>query len=124
MDAYRAESAAIMEILRSVTSIIEKVSVDEAYLDLSSSFGDFPEVDAALEAAASVAQELKRRIVSERNLTASIGVAANKFLAKLGSDFQKPNGLTLIRERDKVEFLRPLSVRSIHGVGPVTAAGA
>ena len=121
MEAYRAESAAIMEILRSVTPIIEKVSVDEAYLDLSASFGDFPEVDAALEAAAPVAQEIKRRIASERSLTASIGVASNKFLAKLGSDFQKPNGLTLIRERDKVEFLRPLSVRSIHGVGPVTA---
>jgi len=121
MEAYRAESAAIMEILRAVTPVIEKVSVDEAYLDLSASFQDFHEPDAALEAAVPVAREIKRRISSERGLTASIGVAANKFLAKLGSDFQKPNGLTLIRERDKVEFLRPLSVRSIHGVGPVTA---
>ena len=121
MDAYRAESAAIMEILRSVTPIIEKVSVDEAYLDLSASFGHCPDADAALEAALPVARDIRRRIATERNLTASIGVGPNKFLAKLGSDFQKPDGLTLIRERDKVEFLKPLSVRSIHGVGPVTA---
>ena len=121
MDAYRAESVEIMEILRAVTPVIEKVSVDEAYLDLSASFHDHTDPDAALEAAMPVAREIKRRIAAERGLTASIGVASNKFLAKLGSDFQKPDGLTLIRERDKVEFLRPLSVRSIHGVGPVTA---
>jgi len=121
MDAYRAESAAIMEILSSVTPIIEKVSVDEAYLDVSAAFESAAGDDAALEAALPVAQEIKRRIARERNLTASIGVAANKFLAKLGSDFRKPDGLMLIRERDKMEFLRPMSVRSIHGVGPVTA---
>ncbi|MEO6786863.1 MAG: DNA polymerase IV [Chthoniobacteraceae bacterium] len=121
MDAYRAESAAIMEILRSVTPVIEKVSVDEAYLDLSAAFQNYGDADAALESAVPVAREIKRRISSERHLTASIGVGPNKFLAKLGSDFQKPDGLTLIRERDKLEFLKPLSVRSVHGVGPVTA---
>ncbi len=121
MEAYRAESAAIMEILRSVTPVIEKVSVDEAYLDVSAAFQEHADPDAALEAAVPVAREIKRRIAAERSLTASIGVAANKFLAKLGSDFQKPDGLTLIRESDKVDFLKPLSVRSIHGVGPVTA---
>jgi len=120
MAAYRAESAAIMEILRRVTPTIERVSVDEAYLDLSAAF-DEGDQDRALEAALPAAQEIRRRIASERNLTASIGVASNKFLAKLGSDFQKPDGLTLIRDQDKVEFLKPLSVRSIHGVGPVTA---
>jgi DNA polymerase-4 len=121
MEAYRAESAAIMEILRSVTPTIEKVSVDEAYLDLSAALENVEDGDTALEAALSVALAIKRQIATERNLTASIGIASNKFLAKLGSDFQKPNGLTLIRDRDKVEFLKPLSVRSIHGVGPVTA---
>lgn len=121
MEAYRAESAAIMEILRAVTPIIEKVSVDEAYLDLSASVPPGDDPDAALEAAVPLAREIKQRIARERHLTASIGVGANKFLAKLGSDFQKPDGLTLIRERDKVEFLKPLSVRAIHGVGPVTA---
>ncbi len=95
--------------------------MDEAYLDVSASFQDFDDPDSALAAAVPVAREIKRRIAAERRLTASIGVGANKFLAKLGSDFQKPDGLTLIREREKVAFLQPLSVRSIHGVGPVTA---
>jgi DNA polymerase IV len=121
MDAYRAESAAIMEILREMSPVIEKVSVDEAYLDLSASFQDHTDPDTALEAAMPMARAIKQRIAGERGLTASIGVASNKFLAKLGSDFQKPDGLTLIREREKVAFLQPLSVRSIHGVGPVTA---
>lgn len=121
MDVYRAESAFVMEILRSFTPVIEKVSVDEAYLDLSASSGQPDDPDAALEAAVPFAREIKERIAAERGLTASIGIAANKFLAKLGSDFQKPDGLTLIRERDKVSFLKTLPVRSIHGVGPVTA---
>lgn len=121
MEAYRVESAAIMEILRTFTPVIEKVSVDEAYLDLTASFENYGDQDEAIEAAVPVAQEIKRRIASRRHLTASVGIGSNKFLAKLGSDFQKPDGLTLIRERDKVEFLKPLSVRSIHGVGPVTA---
>src|SRR5207302_10374108 len=78
------------------------------------------EIDDALFAAVPIARELKHRIFSERGLTASIGIASNKLLAKLASDFQKPNGLTLIPERDKVQFLRPLPVRAIHGVGKVT----
>jgi len=121
MDAYRAESAAIMAILHATTTAVEKVSVDEAYLDLSEAFSACAGEDEALFAAVPLAKKLKQRIFTERRLTASIGVAGNKFLAKLGSDFQKPDGLTLIPERDKAAFLRPLSVRSIHGVGPVTA---
>src|SRR5277367_5736818 len=73
MDAYRAESEIIMEILRSVTPVIEKVSVDEAYLDVSASFAGEADTDSALEAAVPVARELKRRIAGERQLTASIG---------------------------------------------------
>jgi len=121
MEVYRAESALIMDILRTTTTLLEKVSVDEAYLDLSESFAESPDADAALFAAVPVARELKQRIQRERRLSASIGIGSNKFLAKLGSDFQKPDGLTLIPERDKAAFLRPLPVRSIHGVGPVTA---
>jgi DNA polymerase-4 len=67
-----------------------------------------------------LAREIKRRIFTERRLTATIGVAANKLLAKLASDFQKPDGLTLVPERDKVQFLRPMPVRAIHGVGKAT----
>jgi len=76
--------------------------------------------DELLYAAVPLAKELKNQITSERGLTASIGIASNKFLAKLASDFQKPNGLTLIPERDKVAFLQPLPVRAIPGVGRVT----
>lgn len=122
MDAYRAESAHIMEVVRTFTARVEKVSVDEAYLDVSESFADRADPDSALVAAVPLARSLKQRIRDERALTASIGIGANKFLAKLGSDFQKPDGLTLIPERDKALFLRPLPVRVIHGVGPVTAA--
>src|SRR5438132_7058430 len=78
------------------------------------------QTDDVLYHAVPLARELKRKIFSQCGLTASIGIAANKLLAKLASDFNKPNGLTLIPERDKVAFLRPLSIRSIHGVGKVT----
>jgi DNA polymerase-4 len=110
-----------MEILQTFSPVVEKISVDEACMDLSASFENLDDQDAALEAAMPIAREIKRRIREERQLMASIGVSANKFLAKLGSDFQKPDGLTLIPVRSKVEFLRPLSIRAIHGVGPVTA---
>lgn len=116
IDAYRAESGRIMNILRNFDLDIERVSVDEAYLQPRN-----PEIH-TLDQAYELARHIKNRIYQERQLTSSIGVSINKFLAKLGSDFQKPNGLTLIREEDKVAFLRPLSVRSIHGVGPVTAS--
>jgi DNA polymerase-4 len=119
MDAYRAESIAITEILRCVTPVIERVSVDEAYLDLSDHFRDHDDTNDGLEAAVPVAREIKRRITAERNLTASFGVAANKFLAKLGSDFQKPDGLTLIRAGCRAEpallrvVAQPLFMRSV-----------
>lgn len=114
MDVYRAESALIMEILHTFDLDVERVSVDEAYLQ--------PRQPSNLDAAAQLAAKIKERILNERHLTASMGVSTNKFLAKLGSDFQKPNGLTVIRDSEKIAFLRPLSIRSIHGVGPVTAA--
>ena len=127
MDAYRAESHAIMAIFESFTSLIQQVSVDEAYLDLSEHVQSKQNTltpwnpDDALSAALPLARAIKKCILDERGLTASIGVATNKFLAKIGSDFQKPDGLTVIPEANKIAFLRPLSVRAIHGVGPVTA---
>lgn len=110
MEVYRAESGHIMEILRSFTPLVERVSVDEAYLDVSGAADPV-----------AVAREIKRRISEERRLTASVGVSGNKFLAKLGSDFQKPDGLTVIPEEGKEAFLKPLPIMVIHGVGPVTA---
>jgi DNA polymerase-4 len=120
MQVYREESALIMAILRDATPAVEQVSVDEAYLDMSAEF-PVGEIDDALAASVALAEKIKARIAEERALTASIGIGSNKFLAKLGSDFNKPNGLTLIPEREKTQFLRPLSIRTIHGVGPVTA---
>ncbi len=119
MDHYRRESAEIMRLIALPGVMVEQVSVDEAYLDFSP-LCQQAEADASLSSALPLAGDLKQKIFSERGLTASIGVAANKLLAKLASDFQKPNGLTLIAERDKVAFLRPLEIRSLHGVGKVT----
>ncbi|HTD64997.1 MAG TPA: DNA polymerase IV [Candidatus Limnocylindria bacterium] len=119
MEAYREESHAIISIVRESGALIEHVSVDEAYLDFSPQF-QRDTADESLATALPTARELKQKIFTQRQLTASIGVAANKFLAKLGSDFQKPDGLTLISEGDKISFLRPMPVRAIHGVGQVT----
>jgi DNA polymerase-4 len=119
MDAYKDESRAIMRLVAEIGARIEQVSIDEAYLDLSAAFQRSTH-DESLLSALPAARSLKHRIAAERKLTTSIGIAGNKMLAKLASDFQKPNGLTLIPERDKVEFLRPMAVRAIHGVGRVT----
>ena len=119
---YREESRAIMAIIAKTGAAMEPMSIDEAYLDLSEPLqaGDYADPDEALRSGVPIARELKKLIRDQRQLTASIGIAANKFLAKIASDFQKPDGLTLITERDKVQFLRPMPVRSIHGVGKVT----
>jgi DNA polymerase IV len=117
MSHYREESAKIMEIVAGTGATVEQVSIDEAYLELPPGDDD---QDAALYRVVPVARELKGDIAYERGLTASIGIASNKLLAKLASDFRKPNGLTLIPDRDKVLFLRPLSIRTLHGVGKVT----
>jgi DNA polymerase-4 len=120
MEVYREESHRIREILERTGAIIEPMSIDEAYLDLSSTFSNASGREQLYEAVP-LAYELKRSISSERRLTASIGIASNKLLAKLASDFQKPNGLTLIPDRDRVLFLRPMKVGVLFGVGPVTA---
>ena len=119
MDAYREESDRIMEIIASTGAIVEQMSVDEAYLDVTA-ICQAEDADASLRQAVPLARELKAQIRSERKLTATIGIAANKLLAKIASDHQKPDGLTLIPEREKVQFLRPLPVRAIYGVGKVT----
>lgn len=115
---YSEESKKIMAIVAETNAVIEQVSIDEAYLDFSASISG--DGDEALYNAVPVAKQLKARIREARQLNTSIGIASNKLLAKLGSDFNKPDGLTLIPDRDKVLFLRPLPVRAIHGVGSVT----
>src|SRR5437660_8988382 len=123
MDKYKAESMRIMDILSQTGAEIEPMSIDEAYLEMTQvlSASSTTPLDAeSLYAAVPIAREIKRKIFSERQLTATIGIATNKLLAKLASDFKKPDGLTLVPERDKVEFLKPLPVRALHGVGRVT----
>jgi len=119
MDAYREESHRIMEIIASTGAIVEQMSVDEAYIDVSG-ICQAETADASLLLALPLARELKQRILSERQLTATIGIASNKLLAKIASDHQKPDGLTVITDEEKVSFLRPLPVRTLYGVGKVT----
>lgn len=120
MDHYRAESQQIMNILVESGAPVEQTSIDEAYLDVSAQFHAHDH-DASLKAAVHLAKHLKKRIFQDCNLTATVGIGSNKLLAKLASDFQKPDGLTLILESQKVNILRPLRVEKIYGVGPVTA---
>jgi DNA polymerase-4 len=120
MDHYRAESQQIMAILANSGADVERTSIDEAYLDCSGIVASTADPDLALQSAMPIARGLKERIRSERNLTATVGIGSNKLLAKIASDFKKPDGLTLISERDKAAFLRPISVRAIPGVGRVT----
>src|SRR5262249_6352633 len=97
MERYREESRRVMQIVEQSGALIEQVSVDEAYLDFSS-FCQAATADESLCLALTVGRQLKERIRAERQLTASIGIAVNKLLAKLASDHQKPDGLTMIGE--------------------------
>jgi DNA polymerase-4 len=119
MERYKEESREIMRIVSATGAIVEQMSIDEAYIDFSA-ICQAEDADASLLRALPHAQGLKERILTERKLTATIGVAANKLLSKIASDHHKPDGLTLISETDKAQFLRPLSVRSLYGVGKVT----
>lgn len=123
MDAYRTESQEVMAIVRELAGDrIQQMSVDEAYIEVAFDGPCESPPDERLEAALPLARRLKAEIMARRHLSASVGVAPNKLLAKLASDYQKPDGLTVIREGEKVAFLRPLKVESLHGVGHVTAA--
>jgi len=119
MDHYREESRQIMQIVAQTGAVVEQMSIDEAYVDMSA-LCQAEDADASLLLAVPMARDLKDRIKAERRLTATVGVAANKLLAKIASDHQKPDGLTLIPEKEKVQFLRPLPVRALYGVGQVT----
>lgn len=119
MDHYREESRRIMEIVAQTGAVVEPMSIDEAYLDMSGSC-QAETLDSSLQMAVPLGQALKQRIWTERQLTATIGIASNKLLAKIASDHQKPDGLTVITNEQKVRFLRPLPVRTLYGVGKVT----
>lgn len=112
---YRAVSRAVREIFQRHTDLIEPLSLDEAYLDVT-------ENKTGLPTATRVAITIRQQIHDELHLTASAGVAQNKFLAKIASDWRKPNGLFVIQPEEVQTFLPPLPVARIPGVGKVTEA--
>jgi DNA polymerase-4 len=110
---YKAVSRAVREIFQRHTDLIEPLSLDEAYLDVTRNKMELP-------TATRVAKRIREQIFAELNLTASAGVAPNKFLAKIASDWKKPNGLFVIQPHEAQSFLLPLPVGRIPGVGQVT----
>jgi len=111
---YRDYSRRVMAILRQTSPLVEQMSIDEAYLDLTE---QVPTWEASIE----VARELQAQIKKGCGLSASLGVATNKLVAKVASDRDKPGGLTVVRPGEEAAFLAPLPVRVLWGVGPVTA---
>ena len=114
-DVYKTVSAQIRTVFALYTELIEPLSLDEAYLDVTAS------VTPALPATR-IAQAIKERIKAETGLTASAGVSYNKFLAKLASDYNKPDGLYVIKPDQGLAFVEGLKVNQFHGIGRVTAA--
>ncbi|TSI08644.1 DNA polymerase IV [Lysinibacillus sp. BW-2-10] len=110
---YRQASKAMFTILRSYTDLVEPVSIDEGYMDVTNNSSDQHPID--------LAKEIQLRIYNELDLPCSIGIAPNKFLAKTASDMKKPMGITILRKRDVPDKLWPLPVIEMHGVGESTA---
>ena len=113
-EVYRAVSRQIRAIFADYTQLIEPLSLDEAYLDVTENLR-------ALPTASATAAEIRARIFSQTGLTASAGISYNKFLAKLASDHKKPNGQFVVTPAMGAAFVEALPVRKFHGVGPVTA---
>jgi DNA polymerase-4 len=113
-EQYVTVSRQIFAILRAFTPLVEPLSLDEAFLDVTAS-------EQLFGPARTIAQQIKTRIQEETQLTASAGIAPNKFVAKIASDMRKPNGLVEVREEDILSFIHPLPVTRIWGVGRVTA---
>ena len=113
-DVYRAVSQQVRAIFFDYTDLVEPLSLDEAYLDVS-------EDRLGLGSARAIAQDIRRRIREETGLTASAGVSYCKFIAKLASDHRKPDGLCVITPEKGPDFVASLPVARFHGVGPVTA---
>lgn len=111
---YREMSNRMFDILESFSPRIQPISIDEAFLDVTG-------CERALGSPEKIARTIKAQIISTLGITASVGVSFNKFLAKLASDLNKPDGLTIINREDVDRVLPPLSVRKLWGVGPKTA---
>jgi DNA polymerase-4 len=113
-EVYRAVSGQVREIFSRFTDIVQPLSLDEAYLDVTVN-------KAGIASATQVAQAIRAMIRAETGLTASAGVSYNKLIAKLASDQNKPDGICVVRPHEGAAFIAAMPVRRIHGVGPVTA---
>ena len=114
-EVYRAVSRQIRSIFFEYTALVEPLSLDEAYLDVTANLRHLP-------SASDTAQQIRQRIVDWTGLTASAGISYNKFLAKLASDYKKPNGQYVVTPAMGPAFVAGLGIGKFHGVGPVTAA--
>lgn len=112
-DVYREVSQQIREIMFRYTQLVEPLSLDEAYLDVT-------ETKQTLGSPTLIAKLIKKDIFEKTQLTASAGISYNKFLAKIASDMDKPNGLTLITAKQGPEFVKQLPIGKFHGIGPAT----
>ncbi|MFQ5650955.1 MAG: DNA polymerase IV [bacterium] len=112
---YAEQSRAMMDILREFTPVIQKISIDEAFLDLTQSLNLFGDAE-------SLGRQIKARILEQLQLTASIGIAPNKFVAKIASDLDKPDGFVVVRPGEEKDFLHPLPISRLWGVGKKTEA--
>ncbi|MFZ3588476.1 DNA polymerase IV [Bacillus sp. DJP31] len=112
-DRYRKASLAMFDYLRTYTHFVQPVSIDEGYIDISDCY--------LLGSPLEIAKKIQRELVEQLKLPCSIGIAPNKFLAKMASDMKKPLGITILRKRDIEKVLWPLPVAEMHGVGAKTA---
>ena len=115
MNRYVEVSQQVMEVFRRYTDLVEPLSIDEAFLDITGSV-------ALLGPADEIARSIKKAIREATGMTASVGLAPNKFLAKIASDLKKPDGLVVLQEDDVDQFLRDLPISRLWGVGPKTEA--
>jgi len=113
--AYQRASREVMAILRRFTPLVEPISIDEAFLDVTGSLRLFGDGE-------SIARQIKETVSAELSLTASVGVAATKLVAKIASDLRKPDGLVVVEPGNEAAFLAPLPISRLWGVGPSTAA--
>lgn len=113
-DVYKTVSRQIMDIFMEYTDLVEPLSLDEAFLDVTQNHKNIPY-------ATQIAKEIKKKIYTETKLTASAGISFNKFLAKIASDYNKPDGLFVIKPKDAESFIENLPIEHFFGVGKVTA---
>ncbi|SHG86178.1 DNA polymerase IV [Winogradskyella jejuensis] len=113
-DRYKEVSSQIRKIFHDYTDLVEPLSLDEAYLDVT-------ENKIGMPSASIIAQQIRQRIFEETGLTASAGISINKFVAKVASDYNKPNGQKTVNPEDVLQFLEDLDIRKFYGVGKVTA---